>query len=78
MMVITNVDGRKKPRPYHCPEYTLQLQYDIWILLFQPMFLDKLGEFTEMAFLMKNLTAKLRLSHDAVKMGRDDPIKGTE
>lgn len=39
------------------------------------MFLDKMGEFHEVAFLMEHLAAKLRLSHDPVKVWRNDPIK---
>ena len=42
------------------------------------MFLDELCKFTEMTFLVEHLTTKLRLGHDPVKVGRNDPIKRTE
>lgn len=42
------------------------------------MFLSELRKFAEMTFLMEHLTTKLRLGHNPVKMGRDDPVKRTE
>ena len=77
--VVTMGRGRvlKETRSYHCPKYTLQLQYDIRVFLLQSVLLDELRELAKMTLLVEHLTPELRLGHDPVEMGRNNPIKHT-
>jgi hypothetical protein len=67
----------KETLSYHCPKYTLQLEYNIRVLPLQSMFLYELRELAKMSFLVKHLTPELGLGHDPVEMGRNNSVKRT-
>ena len=55
---------------HHSPKDALQFQDGLLAVALEAVFTNKLSELGEVAFLLKNLAAKIRFGHHTVEMRR--------